>query len=442
MDREAAELEVRQAKKAVDDERRLQKEECTSFQDLQVQVKSLSSALERAHIEAERREARFRRLTEASAAAASKLANAEPLISIPEHKALQEFLQFIRHQLGTSEEKSLESSLRRTREYIIKRDEELEQLRSELNDTKSKAQEYLRKGALLVLVENEKKNLEGEISKLELKNRNVLNEINTYRDWISSLVDILKLEDVEDDKEYPILMDVIATHIKKIILNEREKTAGQRSRLSQFQQRNKELRERNDALETQLAVLRRRITALEDEEVRRNLSSAASLDRDRRKLMKQLEQSKAEISTLQLENSRLKSEMKSASQSSLAAVGTNALLHAAETQAKELQGKCDLLENELRAIRHERSKNETGMKQKVEELQRSIENLETALEYTRRSESQLLEFREVVARLLNLDCTELRVPDFEIVHRLEHIVLALDAPDIQGLHKDSLMRSL
>uniref|UniRef100_A0A0R3TR69 Centrosomal protein of 70 kDa n=1 Tax=Rodentolepis nana TaxID=102285 RepID=A0A0R3TR69_RODNA len=312
----------------------------------------------------------------------------------------------------------LEYFLQRTKEYIIKREEELEQLRLELNDTKPKAQEYLRKDALLAVVGNEKKNLQGEISKLELNNRKQLNEINAYRGWMSSLVDLLKLEDVENDKEYPILMDVISAQIKRIISNEHEKTAGQRSRLSQFQQKNKELRERNDALETQLAVLRRRLATLEDEEVRRNLSSAASLDRDRRKLTKQLEQSRAEISTLQSENSRLKSEMKSTSQNSLAAVGTNALLHAAETQAKELQGKCDLLEKELRDIRNERSQNESETKQK------------------------LLEFREVVARLLNLDCTELRVPDFEIVHRLEHIVLALEAPDIQGLHKDSLMRSL
>ncbi|VDO07087.1 unnamed protein product [Rodentolepis nana] len=312
----------------------------------------------------------------------------------------------------------MEYFLQRTKEYIIKREEELEQLRLELNDTKPKAQEYLRKDALLAVVGNEKKNLQGEISKLELNNRKQLNEINAYRGWMSSLVDLLKLEDVENDKEYPILMDVISAQIKRIISNEHEKTAGQRSRLSQFQQKNKELRERNDALETQLAVLRRRLATLEDEEVRRNLSSAASLDRDRRKLTKQLEQSRAEISTLQSENSRLKSEMKSTSQNSLAAVGTNALLHAAETQAKELQGKCDLLEKELRDIRNERSQNESETKQK------------------------LLEFREVVARLLNLDCTELRVPDFEIVHRLEHIVLALEAPDIQGLHKDSLMRSL
>ncbi|KAM3185895.1 hypothetical protein ACTXT7_005420 [Hymenolepis weldensis] len=433
---------MRQAKRALDNERQLQEDKCISFQDLQEQVKSLSSALERAHIEAERRDACFRRLTEASAAAASKLGNSEPLISTSEHKALQEFLHFIRHQLRNSEEESLESLLPRTRDYMTKRDEECKHLKSEICDAKSKAQEYLKKAASLALVENEKKNLERDLSKLKLNNQNLQNEINTYRDWISSLVDKLKLEEAENDKEYPVLMDAISAHIKRIIFNEREKTAGQRSRLSQFQQKNKELRERNDALETQLAVLRQRLVELDGEEVRRNLSSAASLNRDRRKLTKQLKQSRDEICTLQSENSRLKNEMKNSSQSSLAAVGTNALLHAAETQAKQLQEKCIQLEKELRAIRHEKSQNEIGMEQKVDELQRKIESLEMDLGYTRRSESQLLEFREVVARLLNLDCTELGVPDFEIVHRLEHIVLALDAPDIQGLHKDSLMRSL
>lgn len=47
-----------------------------------------------------------------------------------------------------------------------------------------------------------------------------------------------------------------------------------------------------------------------------------------------------------------------------------------------------------------------------------------------------------MARLLNFDCDELGVPDFEIIHRLEHIVLALDGPDIQGLHKNGPLRSL
>lgn len=121
---------------------------------------------------------------------------------------------------------------------------------------------------------------------------------------------------IDISKNYLIHFRVSA-HIKKIIFNEREKTANQRSRLSQFQQKNKELRERNDALETQIAVLRRRLVELDGEEVRRNLSSAASLDRDRRKLTKQLKQSRAEIYTLQSENSRLRSEMKSSSQSSV-----------------------------------------------------------------------------------------------------------------------------
>lgn len=73
----------------------------------------------------------------------------------------------------------------------------------------------------------------------------------------------------------------------------------------------------------------------------------------------------------------------------MAAVGTNALLHAAETQAKQLQEKCIQLEKELRAIRYEKAQNETGMEQKVDELQRKIESLEMDLGYTRRSESQV-----------------------------------------------------
>ncbi|KAM7540422.1 hypothetical protein Aperf_G00000025264 [Anoplocephala perfoliata] len=444
LDRETVDLEMRQLKKALDSGRQAQKDAALSNQDLQERVRYLTSALERAHLEAERREARFRRLTEASTAAASRIANAEPLISTSEHKALQDFLHFTQHQLKSSEDQSVESLLSRIKDHIIDRDEELKLMKTELSDSESKAQEYLKKAASLSLVENEKKNLERDLSKMESSNRSLKNEISNYRNWISSLVDQLKLEDVDNEKEYPILMDAISARIKRIVYNEREKTAGQRSRLSQFQQKNQELRERNDALETQLGVLRRRLTEMEGEETetRRNLRTATSLDRDRRKLAKQLEQSRAEVSTLQSENGRLRNELLSASQSSLAAVGTNALLHSAETRIRELREKCDSLGKELRVLRFEKNQNDTAMEGKINEFQRKIESLEVDLDRVRRSESQLLGFREVVARLLNLDCDELGVPDFEIIHRLEHIVLALDAPDIQKLHKNCLTKSL
>lgn len=107
--------------------------------------------------------------------------------------------------------------------------------------------------------------------------------------------------------------------VKALVSNENERIASQRSRLAQLQQRNREFRERNDALEVQLSLLRRRLADLEDgeAEARKHLASAAVMDREHKRLTKQLEQTRAEFYALQAENGRLKSEANSDGQNTV-----------------------------------------------------------------------------------------------------------------------------
>lgn len=73
----------------------------------------------------------------------------------------------------------------------------------------------------------------------------------------------------------------------------------------------------------------------------------------------------------------------------LAAVGTNALLHAAESRAKSLQAQCERLENEAQSLRREKLQAETTSNMTIQSMQKRVTNLEDELDKVRRSEDQV-----------------------------------------------------
>ncbi|KAL5103570.1 hypothetical protein TcWFU_006696 [Taenia crassiceps] len=433
---------MKQAKKKLDEQRESRTETALKKRALQGDTERLSSSLDRVHLEAERHGSRFRQLNDSTRIDIVETANLEPLTFSPEQRALQKFLHFIRHHLKCSEEQSMNKLLTYAKDDIVKREEELKLVKSELRDLEVQVRVYREKMASLPLSKAEIATLMNANSDSESIIKKLQSEQDNFRQWTSKLVDHLKLENVENEREYPLLMDAIAARVKTLVSNESEKIANQRSRLAQLQQRNREFRERNDALEVQLTLLRRHLADLEggEAEVRKHLASAAAINREYKRLAKQLEQTKAEVCVLQAENGRLKSEANSEGQNALAAVGTNALLQAAESRAKDLQAQCERLENEAQSLRREKLQTETTSNLTIRNMQKRLTNLEDELDKVRRSEDQLLKFRGVVAELLNFECDNLGAPDFEIVHRLEQVVSALDSPGILGLHKSTPSR--
>lgn len=84
-----------------------------------------------------------------------------------------------------------------------------------------------------------------------------------------------------------------------------------------MQQKSRDVKERNDSLEVQLTLLRKRLAELE--ELRQSTApststSVTSVERERRRLARQLEQTRAEASALQADNNRLKAEAQANSQ--------------------------------------------------------------------------------------------------------------------------------
>ncbi len=101
---------------------------------------------------------------------------------------------------------------------------------------------------------------------------------------------------------------------------ENEKAANQRAKMAQMQQKTRDLKERNESLEIQVNLLRKRVSELEEPKQAAAVASATATERERRRLKKELDQTKSECTLLQAENLRLKAELLNNNQSTVSAL--------------------------------------------------------------------------------------------------------------------------
>ncbi|VDK77650.1 unnamed protein product [Dibothriocephalus latus] len=183
---------------------------------------------------------------------------------------------------------------------------------------------------------------------------------------------------------------------------EGERTAGQRVKIVRLQQKLREVTDRNESLELQVNILRRRLSEQEEPRAtspRRPATSLTNADRQRRRVTKQVEQMRAEILSLQAENLQLKAQALTENKNSLAAIGKAKVLHAAETRARELQNRCERQAEELESLRRKLVSAETSAseeKQARNEQSNSVTTqlteYRTALDAARKTEKQASKF--------------------------------------------------
>ncbi|VDM00457.1 unnamed protein product [Schistocephalus solidus] len=135
-------------------------------------------------------------------------------------------------------------------------------------------------------------------------------------------------------------MPIVSARLRQILTGEGERTAGQRVKIVRLQQKLRELTDRNESLELQVNILRRRLNEQEEPRAaspRRPATSLTDADRRRRRITKQVEQMRAEILSLQAENLQLKAQSLNENKAS--------------TRARELQHRCDRQAEELESLR-------------------------------------------------------------------------------------------
>ncbi|KAH8859582.1 Coiled-coil domain-containing protein [Schistosoma japonicum] len=269
----------------------------------------------------------------------------------------------------------------------------------------------------------------------------LIDELRNERDrlhyHLCKLAQILKIDEPIADLGAEILGDALSVRLTQLQQGETEKQTNQRIQISRLQKELRETKDRAESLDLQVGVMRRRLIEAQENRHQTVLPASATpmtlatSEKERRKLIKQLENVKELESNLRQEIVMLKARLLESSQTKLAQMSISKALRAAQNKIDELGSICESRDNELKKLTTElnesRKHSNIELENQNEELlklRQEINHLQTLLNSSQKSEEHLLEFRKLVAIYLGLDNEQLTIPDYEILTHLDRLVSA------------------
>ncbi|XP_028398523.1 coiled-coil domain-containing protein 170-like [Dendronephthya gigantea] len=275
--------------------------------------------------------------------------------------------------------------------------------------------------------------LEGELFSSDVERDQLREDRRKYMIFCENLAQTMKLDEIAQDAGLDVNGEALLARAKQLVKLESEALNDRSSAIYNLQRKLKWFKQQAQSKDLQLGLLQKKISSLEDTardksrvEVERDESSVKF-----KKLQKQCDKYRGELLHNQqlvtdlkaqlLETSELKRENMEQSQKldDLERL-VSKLAKSKERTTRQLHGmKRDLHHNETEA-KEEKAKTSSSMTQLMVELN----SIKETLQETRSREKQLLDFRQVLAKLLGLDVNSLAVPDFEIISRLERLVQA------------------
>lgn len=142
-----------------------------------------------------------------------------------------------------------------------------------------------------------------------------------------------------------------------------------------------------------------------------------------RKLIKLIEKYKIELNEAHLEIRDLKSRLLQTTDIQTIAIAKEADIEKLESRILQLEHIRQKQENTIANLKESLKSQEHG-NNVVHSMANEIRTLKLALDELTRHHKQLLDLRGVMARMLGLDVSTMAVPDFEMISRLEKLIIA------------------
>ncbi|XP_059504801.1 coiled-coil domain-containing protein 170 isoform X2 [Stegostoma tigrinum] len=212
--------------------------------------------------------------------------------------------------------------------------------------------------------------------------------------------------------------------------------------LSQDKQKLKAQKDELVSKELHMDLLRRKITQLDAE---KQTQTALAVERDEanltvRKLKKKVERLEKELVTARTSSLDLKAKLSDTQELKIKTLEQSKTIGELNKSMKKLEKLKETAVEKLNTTKSELDLTELEAKEEKERARNILEavgselkTLKQTLQEVARRERQLLDFREVVSRILGLNIDALALPDYEIVKRLEKLAQA---------HRTSAMTAL
>ncbi|XP_078000196.1 coiled-coil domain-containing protein 170-like isoform X2 [Glandiceps talaboti] len=288
---------------------------------------------------------------------------------------------------------------------------------------------------------NRAKEAEDELDLLKARLSGVEGELTStavFRDGLRSekerrLAAIMKMDHMALDVGFDMTGDALMSRAEQLVRLEGDAVHDKTTAIYNLQRKVKNLKEQLESKDLHLDLLRKKINNLEGGLVGRSdlQKDRDDLDYSYRRVRKENERLRGLLGTARETIRDLKAQLLDTSNLKLMSLQQrekieilvneiDKLEKTREKQARKLTG----IKQELVFTEHETTEERSRISLTLGQLENELRATKALLEETARRERQLVDFRQVVARMLGMDINTLAVPDYEIIARMEKLIQA------------------
>lgn len=307
------------------------------------------------------------------------------------------------------------------------------QLQEQINLYKELEHKYQKAEIHSVELENRFKSLDSEYCANEVLRDNLKSDRIKYLSFLERMGNILKVSHISADVGLDMNVDLIMARAEQLVKMESDSIQDKQTNIYNLQRKVKQLKEQLDNKELHLDLLRKKLSGLEEEKAGK---SALEKEVDDHVLMSKKFKSKLEkltdqLNSLKCENSELKAQLIDFSSIRSRANDQEKEIHKLIEKINDLESakekqsiRLAKYREEIDSVSQEVNKTRSSSDTAVQALSQELRHLKQDLDKTLDREKQLMDFRNVVARMLGLDVNALAVADYEIIARIERIITA------------------
>lgn len=308
-----------------------------------------------------------------------------------------------------------------------------EQLESQYELHKSSAQRARKAESEMADLQDRLRSAEGELAAGDVLRDGFKIDKEKYMRLLQKLAEKLKMDRISSDLGLDLTIDAIISRAEQLVKMEADAIADKSTHIYNLQRKVKSLKEQLESKDLHLDLLRKKMTGLEEKILGK---SVIEKERDsesyrNRKLEKLVDKYKMQLHDASQEITNLKAQLLGSSELKLRTMEQRQEIEELVKQVTELEDVRKRQARKIGALKEEHTMFESSFQEKnvvadnaVQALSSELRTTKNSLQSIQNREKQLLDFRNVIARMLGLDINTLAIPDYEIISRLEKLIQA------------------
>ncbi|XP_051868240.1 coiled-coil domain-containing protein 170 [Pristis pectinata] len=394
------------------------------------------------------------------------------LTSVSDAKAVKGHLEAFKHQLASLLSKT-NIMVQPTEEAICERIREIcnsEEVKrkaaSQLEENARKLTEQLEKQVDLhqaavqrsTRAEQRLSELQEQVRYLEgcLLDRDVLRDAlsqdkQKYLKFLEQIAEKMKLDQMTSEVGFDMQLDAILARADQLVKMESEAIVENKTLTYSLRRKLKAQKEKLESKDLHMDLLRRKITQMDAE---KQTQTALAVERDEanltvRKLQKKVERLEKELHSAHSYCMDLKAKLSDTHELKIKTLEQNKTIEELNKSVKKLEklkqeatAKLNSTKSELDFTEFEAKEEKDRARNILEAVSSELKTLKQTLEEVAKRERQLVNFRDVVSRILGLNVKALALPDYEIIKRLERLAQAHHSSAMTALCLENSMDKL